>query len=192
MSICLWSGWLSVRADPDEDHSDKDEDQVENLRAEVAFLEDEDSAGEGDDDRTAADQGHDRDHRRRVVQGCEICEVTDADEYGYQRNGPAPAERGGLMSLWVPEHCAYHGHDQKLVEVEPALGEHRAEHLHHMLVVESAHGSCHGGSRHAPYPSVVPEVYILLFAGAAHQEYGQYRQKDARPLIYIEKLFKIY
>ena len=45
------NGWKgSVRADPDECHSDEDEDKVYDLRTEVTFLEDDDSACEGDYD----------------------------------------------------------------------------------------------------------------------------------------------
>ena len=90
------------------------------------------------------------------------------------------------MTLREPQRGAYYRHDQQLVEVEPALSEHRTEHPHHMLVVESAHGSCHGSCCHAPYPPVVPEVYVLLFAGAAHEENGEDGQQDTGPLIEIE------
>ena len=90
------------------------------------------------------------------------------------------------MTLRIPHQRAYDRHDDHLVEIEPALHEHRAERLHYVLVIQSAHGSHKGRRRHAPYPPVAPEVYILLLSGPAHEEYGRKGDQDADPLTDIE------
>ena len=60
---CLLPG-----ADPDECHTGQEESQVEQLGLEVAFLEENDCAGERDDYRTAAYKRYDRNKGVGIVQ----------------------------------------------------------------------------------------------------------------------------
>ena len=55
-------------ADPDECHTGQEEGQVEQLGLEVAFLEENDCAGERDDYRTAAHKRYDRNEGVGIVQ----------------------------------------------------------------------------------------------------------------------------
>ena len=90
------------------------------------------------------------------------------------------------MAGWIPDQAAYEGHDDHLIEVEPALYEHRAERLHYEFVIQAADRSHYCGQTKTPHPLVALEVDVLLFPGTAHQEYGNQSQEYTGPLIYIE------
>ena len=92
------------------------------------------------------------------------------------------------MAFRIPEQTADGGHYQHLIEVKPALDEHRAERSHDMFVIESADHSHQYRPGKAPYPFVAFEVYVFLFPGEAHQEDGYDCEQNARPLICIEFL----
>ena len=175
-----------VGSDPDECHSDEDDSQVDELCAEVPLLEEDDGAGERDDHRTASYQRHYGNHRLRVIQRCEVCEIGEADEKRNERNGPSPLERSGFAALRIPYKTADHCHNDHLVEVEPALHEHRAEFLHYVLVVQAADGSENCRQAHAPYPFVLLEVDCFLLSRTAHQVDGEQRQQDADPLVCVQ------
>ena len=83
-------------------------------------------------------------------------------------------------------------HYDHLVEIEPALDEHRVEGLHQELVVQSAYSSRQGGYGHAPYPSVFPEIDILLFSCTAHHEDGSQGKQHTDPLIQIQPFSEEY
>ena len=91
-----------------------------------------------------------------------------------------------LVTGRIPDQAADYGHDDHLIEIEPALDEHRAQGLHYMLVIQSADGSHQCGHCDAPYPFVAFEVDVFLLACAAHKEDGQNGQKHADPLIDVQ------
>lgn len=115
-----------------------------------------------------------------------VGEVCKADEDGDKRDGPAPVERGCLVAFRVPEDAAYCCHDDHLIEVEPALYEHRVQGLHYEFVIQAAYCSEDGSSCYAPHPFVLFEVYVFLLAGPAHHVDGEDGKKDSHPLISVE------
>ena len=134
-------------------------------------MEDDSGAEEGYDHRTAAHERHDRNHRIRIAQGCIICKVSNAYEYRDERNRPTPSEGSRIMSFRIPEHCADYDHDQHLIQIEPALHEHRTELPHHKFIIQTADSAHDRSSRNTPDPFIAPEVDILLLSCTAHHEY---------------------
>ena len=90
------------------------------------------------------------------------------------------------MALRVPDESADCCHDEQLVEVEPALDEHRAEGLHDELVVQTADHSEKCRKSYTPDPLIVLEINVFLLACAAHQEDGADGEYDADPLVGVE------
>lgn len=74
-SIAPKTGLLGPGAEPEEDHADEDEGQIDGLGAQVALAEQQGPAEERHHDRTAADHRDDGDHRLRIAQGIEVGEV---------------------------------------------------------------------------------------------------------------------
>ena len=90
------------------------------------------------------------------------------------------------MAFRIPEESADDGHDDQLVEVEPALHEHRTERLHDELVIKAADYSHECCQADAPDPLIALEVNVFLLAGAAHQEDRSYGQNDTDPLVGVK------
>ena len=53
---------LTRSAEPDEDHTDQDKEEVQGFGAKISFTEDESGTKEGYDHRAASHKGHDRNH----------------------------------------------------------------------------------------------------------------------------------
>ena len=94
------------------------------------------------------------------------------------------------MTFGVPYCHADNAHYDHLVEVEPALHEHRAEQIHYMFVIESTYRTHDGRSSYAPDPSVALEIYVFLLSGSAHYIYGKDGEQHSGPLVDVESFFE--
>ena len=92
------------------------------------------------------------------------------------------------MAFRVPDKSADHSHDEQLIEVEPALHEHRAERLHYELVVQTAHHTHECRKSQTPDPFIALEINVFLLARTAHQEDRDYGQYDTDPLVGVKPL----
>ena len=73
------------------------------------------------------------------------------------------------MAFRIPDQAADYRHYEHLIEVEPALDEHRRQFLHYVLIIKTAHSTKNRSCCDTPDPFVFSEVDIFFLARAAHQ-----------------------
>ena len=161
---------LTRSAEPDEDHSDEDKDEVQGFCAKISFTEEDGSTKEGYDHRAASHKGDDQNHGVGIAQGCIVSKVRQTDEYRDQRDCPAPSERSRAMALRIPEQSTDNEHDQHLIEIEPALNKHRTELPHHEFIVQAADCTHNGSTCYAPDPLIAFEINIFFLSSTAHHK----------------------
>ena len=175
-----------LRADPEEDHTDKDQQQIDSLGPQVPLMEKQGAETERDDHRTTADHRDDGDHRTGIAQGIEIAKIGGGEKDRDQRNGPAPMKRGSAISAGPPDQRHGCGHHPELIEGVPALDEDGIEPPCDEFVVEAACGTQQGCGRDTVDPDIVTEINPLLSARTAQQQQRDQGKRHTDPLVSVE------
>lgn len=181
---CPWQGWGKTRsiptgsrspptADEQEEHGDKHQKQVNNLRFEVLLVEDHRTEQETDNYGTTAHHRDNGNHGTLKAEGIEVSKVGCREEQRDEDDAPVPSEWRGLLVGGPPEEEEHQEHHEKLVDIVPRLhGEFVQPHTaiswrcHEKLVIQSGDSPQHVGEHHEDDPFVMLEVDTLLFAGA--------------------------
>lgn len=137
------SKWKMIlpRSQIEEEHTEKDEQEIECLAAQVLLTEEKGTAEERHQYAATAHHRDYRDERVWLRQGGEVGKVGHGEKHGDERYGPRPVERGALPALGVPQHQKHNAHDEELVDGKPRLHHHAIEPLHKELVVQGTHGT---------------------------------------------------